>query len=326
MKKIRWGIAGPGGIARKFGEAIGNVSEAELCAVASTSKERAEKFAGEFNVPNVFSSYEDMAKSDCVDAVYISTAHPFHKPCAEIFIKNRKHVLCEKPICVNTKQAEELSTLAKTYGVFLMEAMWTRFLPAIEKMKEFIALGEIGEVMSLSADFCYNIEYDEDPKVFENSLAGGALLDVGVYTLHFASEIFGKDAEKIFSMANEACGVDCHTQMLLGYRGGKSAALSCATKLEKPADAYIYGTDGAIHIPDFYKADRLVIQKNGAKQTILCPYDGNGFEGEIREACICINNGALESKTVPHSESIAIMKQMDIIRHQIGVVYPFDNM
>lgn len=325
MKKIRWGVAGPGIIARKFAEAIRNIPSAELSAVSSTSRERAEKFASEFSVPNIFSSYEEMANSSLIDAVYISTAHPFHKPCAEIFIKAGIPVLCEKPICVNAKQAKAVCALAENEGVFLMEAMWTRFLPAIRKLKEITASGKIGKVMSLSADFCYSIERDEDPKLFENSLAGGSLLDVGVYTLHFASEVFGKAPQNISAVANVNSKVDHHTHILLGYDEGETASLSSAIKLEKPFDAYIYGTEGSIYIPDFYTADRLILRKNGEEKVIECPFDGNGFEGEILEVQDCMMQGKSESDIMPHCESIKIMEQMDEIRKQTGVSYVFDN-
>ncbi len=325
MEKIRWGVAGPGIIARKFAEAIENVPLAELSGVASTSKERAERFALEFSVPNVFSSYAEMAESSLIDAVYVSTAHPFHKSSAEIFIKAGIPVLCEKPICVNATQAKEICTLAKDNGVFLMEAMWTRFLTSIRKMKELIAAGEIGKPMSLTADFCYSIEREEDPKLFENSLAGGSLLDVGVYTLHFASEVFGEAPEKVSAVANVVGGVDYHTRILLGYKGGETASLSSAIKLEMPFDAYIYGTEGSIYIPDFYTSNRLMLCKNGEERAIECPYDGNGFEGEILEVQNCIMRGKTESDILPHRESIKIMEQMDEIRKQIGLFYDYDK-
>lgn len=325
MDKIRWGVAGPGIIARKFAEAIANVPSAELIAVASTSYERAGKFAEEFDVPHVFSIYEEMAKSDNIDAVYVSTAHPFHKPCAEIFIKNGKAVLCEKPLCVNEAEAKYLLSLAKEKGVFLMEAMWTRFLPFIGKMHEIISSGEIGDITSLSADFCYFIEREEDPKLFENSLAGGSLLDVGVYALHFAMEIFGKAPAKISAKAKVSEGVDLHTEIKLCYDDGKKAELSSAIRLEKPFDAYIYGTKGSLYIPNFYEASKIILRKDGKETLFECPYEGNGFENEIIETMKCINRKKPESDILPHSETIAVARQMDEIRRQIGVIYPFDK-
>ena len=156
MKKtIKWGIVGPGSIAKKFAKAVKNVEGAELFAVASRSYERSKEFAEEFDIPNVFGSYEEMANCDEIDAVYIATLHPFHKPCSEIFLNAKKHVLCEKPVCVNAKEARELFECAKKNNVFLMEAMWTRFLPAIQEAVKIAKSGEIGEIRGVSADFCY---------------------------------------------------------------------------------------------------------------------------------------------------------------------------
>lgn len=325
MKKIRWGIAGPGVIAHKFAEAVKNVAEAKLVAVASRSAERSEAFAKEFDIPNAFGSYAEMANFDGVDVVYVSTAHPFHKSVAETFLKAKKHVLCEKPLCVNNLQAKKLAECAKENGVFLMEAMWTRFLPAIIEAKRITDSGEIGDVMDVTADFCYGIEYDEDPKVFENEMAGGSLLDVGVYALHLADVIFEEQPKCIKSFANVVDGSDRHTRMLLEYEGGKTASLSSAITVEKPADAQIFGTKGRIYIPDFYQAERLIVTKDGIDEQVLLPYDGNGFEGEIREVCSCIGEGKTESDILPLEKSIGILKQMDEIRKQISVEYPMDK-
>lgn len=325
MKKIKWGIVGPGQIANKFAQAIANVAEAELVAVASRSEERATEFAKTYHIPHVFTNYEAMAASSLVDVVYIATAHPFHKPCAELFLNAKKHVLCEKPLCVNEAQASCLKAIAAENNVFLMEAMWTRFLPAVKETRAMIARGEIGELRGLSADFCYAIDYEEDSKVFENKLAGGSLLDVGVYALHLASFLLGDVPQSISAVSDVMDGVDYHTHMLLKYNSGAIASLSSAIKVEKPADAYIYGTEGSIYLPDFYQADRVILRKNGEEKQILLPYDGNGFEEEIREVCRCVWEGKTESNWLPLAESIEVIKQMDTVRKQIGVRYPLEG-
>jgi len=326
MNKIRWGIAGPGIIAHKFAEAVKNVDNADIIAVASRSGDKAKSFAEEFGILYSFSTYEEMAASELVDAVYVSTAHPFHISTAEVFLKAGKHVLCEKPLCVNERQAERLRSCAKNNNVFLMEAMWTRFLPSVTSLKKMIAEGIIGEVKDLSADFCYSIEYEEDPKVFENSLAGGSLLDVGTYALHFADAVFGESPENIIASADIKNGIDVHTRMLLKYKNGAAASLSSAIKLEKPSDAYVYGTDGYIYVPNFYKADKFfVFKKDESEYEFSMPYGDNGFEFEIEEVCRCINEGRVESELMPLSKSIEIAKQMDRIRDLIGVKYPADE-
>ena len=208
-----------------------------------------------------------------------------------------------------------------------MEAVWTLFLPYFRQLKQIISQGEIGEVISLDADFCYSIEREEDPKLFENELAGGSLLDVGVYTLHFASKIFEDVPTDVKAISDVENGVDLHTRMLLSYGNKKSASLSSAIKLEKPFDAFIYGTKGHIHIPNFYMADEFTVVKNdGTKKTYSFPYGDNGFEFEIEEVCKCINSNKLESKTLPHQDTINVARLMDEIRRNIGLVYPFDRL
>ena len=325
MKKIRWGIAGPGNIANKFAKAVKNVAEAELTAVASRSIEKGKAFADTYGIENVFASYEEMAKSDKIDAVYISTIHPFHKSCAELFLNNGKHVLCEKPICVNENQAKALFDCAEKNGKFLMEAMWTRFLPAIRETKAMIDRGEIGRVMALEADFCYRETPETADILFDNSIAGGALLDVGVYCLNLSSVLFGNSPEEITATSYNENGVDIHTQMTLRYKDGVISTLSCAIGVQKPETAFIYGTDGYIKLPAFYGAQEIILCKDGEERVIKLPGIGDGFEEEIIEACNSIREGKTQSTTMPHSESMAILSQMDEIRKQIGISYPLEG-
>lgn len=325
MKTVRWGISGPGAIANKFAQAIKNVSESKLCAVASRSLQRGEEFAKKYNIEKVFESYEQMAKFDDVDAIYISTAHPFHKSCAELFIKNGKHILCEKPICVNEKEALYLKSLAKENGVFLMEAMWTAFLPAIDKAKALVSDGKIGTVRKIEASFCYSTDQIEEPKLFDNSLAGGSLLDVGVYGLYFASLFADGAPSEIKSFSRVENGVDLQTEILLEYPNGIIASVSSAVDLEKSSDAIIYGTKGSIKIPEFYTAQKLFCNFEDKEEEFFLPFAGNGFEEEIAHASWCIINGKTESDVHPLSKSISILKQMDIVRKENLIVYPSDK-
>ena len=327
MKKtIRWGIVGPGIIAKKFAKAVQNVEGAELVGVASRSYEKGKEFAEEFNIPNVFNGYEEMTKSPEIDAVYIATLHPFHKPCAEMFLNAKKHVLCEKPVCVNAKEAKELLECAKKNNVFLMEAMWTRFLPAIHEAVKIAKSGEIGEIKGVSADFCYPSSPEDCSKLFDNELAGGALLDVGVYTLNFAAIFLGTNPESITSVSNVNYGVDCHTTSVLKYENGVLATLTSAIDVSKPSNGYIYGTKGYIRMPFFYMAKELYVADDYHKErNIEKPRIGEGFEEEIIEACNCIREGKTQSDIMPMSESIKILEQMDYIREQIGLKYPADD-
>ena len=323
-KKIRWGIAGPGNIANKFAKAVMNVKDAELVAAASRNEERGRAFAENYNIPLVFKSYEDMANSDEIDAVYVAAAHPFHKSCGEICLNAKKHVLCEKPVCVNTKEAIALKECAEMNNVFLMEAMWTRFLPLICKLQEIVRSGEIGEVKGVKADFCYNFTSDDEHNIFKNKMAGGSLLDVGVYGLNFADLFLSKNPE-ITAVANIENATDRHTQVLLKYENGAIASISSATTLEKPADGYIYGTKGYIFVPDFFRATEAFVYMGGEEKHIVKPSIGAGFEEEIIEACSCINSGKTQSDIMPMTESIYILEQMDEVRRQIGLKYPMDE-
>ncbi len=320
MKTIRWGIAGAGGIANKFAKAIKNVEGAELVAVASRTEGKGRSFAEKYGIENVFTSYEDMASSDKVDAVYVATAHPFHKSCSEIFLNAKKHVLCEKPLCVNAKEAKELSDCAKKNNMFLMEAMWTKFVPATKKALDAVSSGAIGEVLGISADFCYRTEKADEPNLFNVNMAGGSLLDVGVYGLHFASLFFGENPSEIKSVANLENGVDTLMEVLLKYESGAIAKISSATRLSKPADGFLYGSKGRIYMPCFYGANELYV----GSEKIDAPALGDGFEEEIIESCRCIREGKTESDIHPLSSSINILTQMDEIRKQCGIVYPAD--
>ena len=327
MSKIRFGIVGPGNIAKKFAAAANNLKEdCERIAVASSHDlAKAEAFAKAFSIPHAFGSYREMAASSLVDCVYIATPHPFHKPCAEIFLRAGKHVLCEKPMCVNAKEATALAACAREHGVFLMEAMWTRFLPAITEVMAKVKAGEIGELLGLSADFCYASTPAEEKKIFRNDMAGGALLDVGVYTLHLAAMLFGLSVESISAEANLLDGVDAHTQVSVRYTGGGIASLSSAIVVQKPATAVLYGSRGYIRIPQFYGASEYTVVHGNKETRFECPFLGNGFEEEILEVIRAVRAGETESPSHPLSLTISVLEQMDKIRRMIGLSYPMDK-
>lgn len=325
MKKVRWGIAGPGNIAKKFATAVNKLDNVELCAIASRDPERGAAFAAEYGVPTVFSSYEEMAASPLVDCVYVATPHPFHKPCAEIFLRAGKHVLCEKPMCINLPQAEALIACAKENNAFLMEAMWTRFLPATEALLAAVAAGEIGEVRGITADFCYNIEVHEDSKIFRADMAGGGLLDVGVYSLHFAAMLMGTEGVELSATARIQDGCDRHTVVTARYPNGAIATLTAATDVQKPYDAYIYGSKGYIYVPNFYGAQGFTVVKGTKREERSYPSLGAGFEEEILEASRAVTEGIRESERHPLSRTLAVLAQMDAVRKAVGVRYPLPD-
>ena len=217
--KVRFGIVGTGTIAHRFAEAIKNVPEAELVAVASRTSENAEKFGDEFNIPVRFAGYEKMAQSDLIDAAYIAVPHSGHIECSCLMMRGGKHVICEKPMAVNTREAEEMFSCAKENNVLLMEAMWARLVPGTIKLLELVKNGVLGEIRGVEGKFCYTMDEDEmDHHVFKVENGGGSLLDVGVYGLNFASWYLGKDVESISAQSDFYNGTDSHTCAILKYK------------------------------------------------------------------------------------------------------------
>lgn len=326
-QKIRFGIVGTGTIAHRFAEAIKNVDNAELVAVASRTKENAEKFGCEFDIPVRFDSYEKMAFSDVIDAAYIAVPHSGHIGCSCLMMNNGKHVLCEKPMAVNSKEAEEMFRCARENNVLLMEAMWARLVPGTIKMLELVENGVLGDILGVEGKFCYSMDEDEmDHHVFKRENGGGSLLDVGVYGLNFASWYLGKDVETINAQSDIYNGVDSHTCVLLKYKNGAIADISSAILLRKPNEGYVYGNKGYARLLRFYAPQEIDIYlNNGETVKIPVPYAGNGFEEQIAHFSECVSKGLKESPVVTHEQTLYITKQMDKIRKITGVEYPQDK-
>lgn len=327
MNKIRFGIVGTGVIAHRFAQAIKNVDNAELVAVASRTKEKAEKFGDEFDIPVRFDNYEKMAESDVIDAAYIAVPHSGHIGCSCLMMNNKKHVICEKPLAVNTREAEKMFRCAKENGVLLMEAMWARLVPGTIKMLQLIEEGILGDILGVEGKFCYTMDEDEmDHHVFKSENGGGSLLDVGVYGLNFASWYLGKDVKKIDAQSNLYNGVDSHTCAIMKYKSGAIADISSAILLRKPNEGYIYGSKGYAHLRRFYAPQEIDIYlNNGETMSIPVPYAGNGFEEQITHFSECILNGLDESPILTHEQTLFITKQMDEIRKMTCVIYPQDE-
>lgn len=327
MSKLRFGIVGTGNIAHRFANAIKNVDGAELVAVASRTKEKADAFADEFNIPCRYSSYEAMAQADTIDVAYIAVPHSLHKECACLMTRNGKHVICEKPIAVNTREAEEMFACAEKNGVFLMEAMWARLVPGTLRLFELIENGKLGEIKGVSADFCYSMDENEmGHHVMQNWNGGGGLLDVGVYCLNVAKWYLGDDVVSISAFSENGDGIDNHTCVMLKYKNGGIAQLSSAVMLRKPNSGFIYGTKGYVRVEPSYAPHKLEISYNdGTEEIIDTPWGGNGFEPQIRHVVECVNAGLNESPIITKEHTLFIMRQMDEIRRQTGVIYPQDG-
>lgn len=326
-KKIRFGIVGTGTIAHRFAEAIKNVDNAELVAVASRTKENAEKFGDEFDIPFRFDGYEKMAQSDMIDAAYIAVPHSGHIGCSCLMMNNGKHVLCEKPMSVNLAEAEAMFRCAEENGVLLMEAMWARLVPGTLKMLEIVESGVLGQILGVEGKFCYTMDEDEmDHHVFNPENGGGSLLDVGVYSLNFASWYLGKDVTEINAQSDFYNGVDSHTCAIIKYKNGAIADLSSAILLRKPNEGYVYGSRGYAHLRRFYAPQEIELFFNDGKtEKISVPYAGNGFEEQISHFSECVLQGFKQSPVVTPEQTLYITRQMDEIRKMTGIVYPQDK-
>lgn len=323
MNYVRWGIVGTGEIANKFAQAVGNAHGAKPVAVASRRAENARAFADTYGIEHSFGSYEELAAFDGVDAVYIALPHKYHAPYTEMFLRAGKHVLCEKPIAVCAGELERVQALAAEKKLFVMEAMWTRFLPVMAEIKQVIHAGTIGDVLEVSADFCYN-NPDHTHHAFAGGGDGGSVLDVGIYGLNFALMFLGEDVRQVQAMARMENNADLNMNVLLQFGGGTMARVSSALALEKPEVAYIYGTKGYIRLPAFYGASEFDVVVDGKEHSHVVPFKGNGFEEEIEEACRCIMAGKAQSDTMPLERSMAVMQLMDEIRAQLGIVHKAD--
>lgn len=327
MKKIRFGIVGPGNIANRFAQAIKNVPNAELTAVASRTQENADNFGDKYGITYRFDSYEKMAQSDVIDVAYIAVPHSGHAENAILMMNNGKHVLCEKPLAVNAREVEEMIKTAKENDVFLMEAMWASFVPGTLKMNEIINSNILGDIRGVEGKFCYTFDEDEmDHHALKVQNGGGSLLDVGVYCLYFADWYLGKDIETINAQADTYNGVDSHMCVLIKHKNGAIADLSSAVLLKKNGGGFIYGTKGFAQLDRCYAPQQIEISLNdGTKASYHMPYSGNGFEEQIIHTCECIEKGLKESPVNTFEQSLYISKQMDEIRKITGIIYPQDK-
>ncbi len=322
---VRWAIIGAGNIARAFVKDFALMQHATLVAIASSSKSRALEFSAIHGIPRVL-SYEELYNSPDVDAVYIATTHNFHFEQALSCLQNGKAVLCEKPVTVNDTQFARLMSVSKANNVFLMEAMWTYFLPAVQKAKAWIQEGRIGKIKMIQADFAFSPPQNLEGRLYNPQLAGGSLLDVGIYPIAIAYFFMNTPPQKITSAARMAItGVDESVAMILDYADA-SANLFCSVTTKMKNSAFIFGETGYIELPFFHKAweakcfDRDFLLTDSFS-------DGrasHGFIYEMQHANDMILNGEKESSIMTQQRSMDIQQTMKIIRDQAGLKYPFE--
>ena len=327
-KTINWGIIGLGSIANSFAKDLALVPNAHLKGVASRTKKKAKEFAKEHHAEKAYGSYEKLFKDASIDIIYIATPHDSHAALSIAAMKAGKAVLCEKPLAVNAKQVKKMIKTAKKQKVFMMEAFWSKFNPSVKQCIDLAKSGRIGEVNYVNADFCFYKDAPAESRMFNLDLAGGSLLDVGVYPVFLAYSIFGKP-EKILATARfHETGADIQTAAILKYKQG-IANVFCGFVSESDTVAKIYGTKGRIYIDSrWHEAQSYRIvdgpNSNHNQEIVVKPTRGKGFFYEIQECMQCLQEGKLESEEWSHKNSLELITIVDEIRAQCGLKYPFE--
>lgn len=318
MRPTRWGIIGTGGIAATFAADLTLTESGVVAAVGSRTQESADRFGEEFGVARRHAGYESLVADPEVDVVYVATPHPMHREDAIMALEAGKPVLVEKPFAMNAAEAREIVALARRKGLFAMEAMWTRFLPHIAQIRDWLARGLLGEIVTVTADHGQWFPEDRDFRLFAPELGGGALLDLGIYPVSFASMVLGAPS-RIVSISDPAfTGVDAQTSMLFGYDNGAQAVLNCTLRAKSPTTASIVGTEARIEIEgDFYTPTAAtLIPRDGESTSFTVPHEGRGLRHEADEVSLRLAAGELESPLMPLDETVSIMETMDEVLAQ----------
>lgn len=322
MKTIKWGILGLGKIAGKFATGLKDVEGAELYAVASRSKSKAETFAKEYNATKLFSSYEAMLKDEALDVVYIATPHVFHHQQTLLCLDHKKAVLCEKPFAINKEQVEEMIAKAKKENVFLMEAMWTQFLPHFEFVLDLIESEKYGKIKNLKADFGFPAPVDLDKRLYNKDLGGGSLLDIGIYPIFMAMSALGTP-EKIQASAKfSETGIDTECDMIFEYKNGVEAELGSSIVKQTPTAAIIQFEKATITLTTrFHEPTSVKIQTPEIEETKEFKVDSNGYNFEAEHVQKMLLKGKTESTEMNFAKSLQLIELLDKVRDQIGLEY-----
>ncbi|MEU6196757.1 Gfo/Idh/MocA family oxidoreductase [Streptomyces sp. NPDC047061] len=326
-QSVRWGILATGGIAASFAADLVDLPDAEIVAVASRSAESAAGFAERFGIGRAYGDWESLARDEDVDIVYVATPHSAHRAAAGLCLEAGRNVLCEKAFTVNSREAGELVALAKEHDRFLMEAMWMYCNPLVRRLTALVADGAIGEVRTVQADFGLEGPFPPAHRLRDPALAGGALLDLGVYPVSFAHLLLGEpDGLSARAVLSDE-GVDLQTGALLSWESGALASVHCSIVGGTGTTASVTGSRGRIDIPDgFFNPERFVLHRDGLtpQEFSLDPADGprNTLRHEAREVMRALRAGETESPLVPLAGTLAVMRTLDALREQIGVHYP----
>jgi len=322
---VRWGICATGAITEKFVDGLRLVDDAEVVAVGSRSQESADAFGERFDIGRRYGSYEALAADDEVDVVYIASTQNAHHPNTMLFLNAGRHVLCEKPFARSAAELAEMVALATDKKLFLMEAIWSRFLPSYVRLRELLAAGAIGEPRMVEADFGFRIpSIDPDHRLFDPERAGGGLLDLGIYPVQLASMVLG-DPDQVKGVGHIGeTGVDEQVAMVLHHDGGALAVLHASIRTSTSCGARIAGTEGTITIPAFMHVPQALHLDNsiGTGEEIDLPMEGNGYHYQVLEVHRCLREGRLQSDLLALDERLTMMTTLDQVRADIGLTYP----
>jgi predicted dehydrogenase len=335
---FNWGLIGPGGIAHRFAEAVNGLPHARLQAVLTREAQRGASFARRWvregtAVPTVYTELPSLLADPAVQAVYIATPHDSHARLAAECLRAGKAVLCEKPLTPTLAQTEGLIALSAHHRVFLMEALWSRFLPVYDQVAQWLRSGAIGAVRTVQSSFCFNVPFDAQHRVFNPHLAGGAMLDIGIYNLALTRFVLENslgacpEPEQFVASGTLApTGVDQRVGGMLVFPGGVIAQWVCGFDATSDNALVVNGEHGSIRLPlRFWEGTRAVLAlKDQAEVVFEAPFRINGFEGEIEEAMRCIRDGLLQSPRMPHAETLALARWNHEVLRQMGVRYPFE--
>ena len=326
MVSIRWGIIAPGRIAHKFASDFSLIHNHSITSVASTNIERARAFADKYKLSSFYGDYREMLVKEKLDIVYIASPHSFHFEQAKMCLDLGISVLCEKPVTIHSGQLKQLLTLAAEKRLFFMEALWTVFLPTYTQIFEKINNGDIGSIIGVKADFGFHMPFDQDSRLFNPSLGGGSLLDIGIYPLLLATLCLGyPDEIKALASLTEL-KVDDEMIAILNYNKRGLAQIQSTIRANTTTEAFIFGDNGSIWVPNRWIDSQKfhLLKSDGQEELIHSPWDGFGYQFQISAVEKCLAQGLSECPLVPHSLSIQLMNQMDEIRKQTGIVYPED--
>ncbi|WP_327006571.1 Gfo/Idh/MocA family oxidoreductase [Dactylosporangium sp. NBC_01737] len=320
--RIRWGILSTGSIASTFVQDLRLLPDATVAAVGSRTAQSAERFAAKHGIPRAHGSWQALVDDPEVDAIYVATPHTAHFDATMLSLAAGKATLTEKPFTLDVASSEVLVETARSSGVFLMEAMWTRCIPAVRRMVDLVGSGAIGQPTAVHADFGMQVPRDDTHRLWDRALGGGALYDVGIYPVTFAHLFLGAPSSVQAWARMSPGGIDENTGILLGYDSGAVAALTCSLIGDSARRATITGTAGRIEVPrDFFHPSGFTVWHGDEAEVVDLPFEGAGYQFEAAEVHRCLREGLTESPLVPLAETLDILTVLDVVRVKVGLDY-----